>query len=52
LIDQYCLIYTPLNNQYGNDVIMLRAYDGIHETLSEALKITISSVDDPQNLAH
>jgi PKD repeat protein len=47
LIDQYCLIYTPLNNQYGNDVIMLRAYDGIHETLSEALKITISSVDDP-----
>jgi PKD repeat protein len=47
LMDQYCLQYTPMTNLNGNDVIMLRAFDGIHETLSEAVQITITSVDDP-----
>jgi PKD repeat protein len=47
IIDQYCLQYTPFTNGYGNDVIMLRAYDGIHEMVSDALRITIISVDDP-----
>ena len=47
LIDQYCLQYTPFTNVYGNDIILLSVFDGLHEILSEACRVTITSVDDP-----
>jgi PKD repeat protein len=47
IIDQFCIQYTPFTNAYGNDIIMLRAFDGMHDIVSDALRITIISCDDP-----